>query len=259
MRILVVSIAMLLVGIVVGYSIASLGVARVGVSTTTITIEKIRSVTTTSIVTTSYVHTHIVTQTLRQTVAYTIERILTSIARTTVTKIVETTVTRTVPTPITIVSRSLEIEFLPTRSYYYELMHLIEHANESIYVLMFVAKYDPGDRFDWANDVLQALCRAKARGLDIKVVLDQTTLKEYRQTIELLKDCGIDVRIWIARSKMHAKLVIVDRRYLFVGSHNWTESALYYNIEASILVEDPKLAQQALGLFQEVWKASTPV
>jgi phosphatidylserine/phosphatidylglycerophosphate/cardiolipin synthase-like enzyme len=44
----------------------------------------------------------------------------------------------------------------------------------------------------------------------------------------------------------HTKLVVIDRRYLLIGSHNLTQSALKFNHEASVRIDSAPLAEEAL-------------
>jgi phosphatidylserine/phosphatidylglycerophosphate/cardiolipin synthase-like enzyme len=46
--------------------------------------------------------------------------------------------------------------------------------------------------------------------------------------------------------------VVIDQRYLLRGSHNFTHSALRHNNEASVLIESPQLARQALAYLQRI-------
>jgi cardiolipin synthase len=50
--------------------------------------------------------------------------------------------------------------------------------------------------------------------------------------------------------------VVIDQRYLLLGSHNFTHSALRHNNEASVLIESPKLARQALAYLQRIGERS---
>lgn len=42
---------------------------------------------------------------------------------------------------------------------------------------------------------------------------------------------------------MHLKLLIVDSRLIYIGSHNATKSAMDYNLEAGVLIKSMKLAK----------------
>lgn len=164
-------------------------------------------------------------------------------------------VTYTVTTTVTVPSGYFE-ELLEDREYYKTLLDVIKKANKSVYVAMYVIKYDPheGLEDDPVNMILYELCKLRSKGLDIRVLVDDTTYKSYYETIEYLKDCGIDIKL---KSKeilrAHLKVVIIDGKYLFVGSHNWTESALWFNKEVTVLTTDPKLISEALDYFNDLW------
>ena len=160
---------------------------------------------------------------------------------------------------ITKVIKPSIIEFLDRREYYNKALSLIKNANNSIYLLMFVAKYDPRDPEDPANDLLIAICRAKERGLTVKVVLDEETMKAYSETIELLREHNVSIKIWKGRATMHAKILIIDNKHVLIGSHNWTESGLWYNIEASIYTTDTEAVDEAKKLFEYVWMKASQV
>ncbi|MEM3047173.1 MAG: phospholipase D-like domain-containing protein, partial [Candidatus Bathyarchaeia archaeon] len=129
-----------------------------------------------------------------------------------------------------------------------------EAANRSIHAAVYVVKYDPGDLDDPVNALLQSLVEAKSRGLDVRVLVDEETNSSYRQTITYLCENGVPVKL--DRSSgvtTHTKIVIIDGRYLIVGSHNWTESALNRNHEYSTLLKDSLYAQEADAYFQTLW------
>ena len=164
-------------------------------------------------------------------------------------------ITYTVTTTVTVSSSYFE-ELLEDKEYYKTLLDVIKRANKSVYVAMYVIKYDPreGLEEDPVNMILYELCKLRSKGLDIKVLIDDTTYKSYYETIEYLKDCGIDIKLKPKEvSRAHLKVVIIDGKYLFVGSHNWTESALWFNKEVTVLTTDPKLISEALDYFNDLW------
>lgn len=146
------------------------------------------------------------------------------------------------------------IALLPDELYYPAIERLIERANHSIYVAMFVMKYDPNEPSDPVNLLLEELVEARERGLDVRVLVDDVTYESYRATVELLEESGVPVRLDPGEDvRTHVKMVIVDGKHLVVGSHNWTESALSYNNEFSVLITSEEHAKQALQYFEKLW------
>lgn len=96
--------------------------------------------------------------------------------------------------------------------------------------------------------VTEALVRAKTAGLRVRVVLDAATLPgtpAQDQAVASLKAAGIEVRA--ARSPdIHAKAIVVDGARAFVGSQNFTPTALFDNREVG-LVTDNATAVTALS------------
>lgn len=149
---------------------------------------------------------------------------------------------------------STSIILLPDREYYPMAKKLIERANKTILVTIYVIKYDPREENDPVNVLLRELVKAKKRGLDVRVLVDDATQRSYKQTIKFLRDNGVLVRLdESSRITTHVKLVIVDHKYLLIGSHNWTESALSYNHEYSALIISPDLAKNVEMYFESLW------
>jgi Phosphatidylserine/phosphatidylglycerophosphate/cardiolipin synthases and related enzymes len=166
------------------------------------------------------------------------------------------TVTTTVIKTVERAPSGAWVEALLDEDYFSVLSHWIERANTSIHVVMYVAKYDPNESSDPVNQLLYKLAYAQSRGVDVKVVVDDETAKSYPQTIAFLKNSGIDVRLDESSARItHAKLVIIDGRVVAVGSHNWTESALHYNHEASVLIISEDIAKQFEEYFESIWSS----
>lgn len=50
----------------------------------------------------------------------------------------------------------------------------------------------------------------------------------------------------------HAKAVAIDDRYLLMGSHNLTQSALKYNNELSLGLDSPRLAAKTRRYLRQL-------
>ena len=47
-------------------------------------------------------------------------------------------------------------------------------------------------------------------------------------------------------------MVVIDGRYLLIGSHNLTQSALKFNHEASVWIDSVPLAEEALQYMKSI-------
>jgi phosphatidylserine/phosphatidylglycerophosphate/cardiolipin synthase-like enzyme len=57
------------------------------------------------------------------------------------------------------------------------------------------------------------------------------------------------------RAVLHAKAVIIDGRYTLLTSANFTEAAQQRNIEAGVLLDDPRLATRLTQQFNQLLDA----
>lgn len=53
---------------------------------------------------------------------------------------------------------------------------------------------------------------------------------------------------------MHAKIIIIDKKRLIMGSCNLTKKSLYYNHEAGITTDIPELVEPTINLFNDWWE-----
>jgi phosphatidylserine/phosphatidylglycerophosphate/cardiolipin synthase-like enzyme len=153
-----------------------------------------------------------------------------------------------------------QVTFLTNEEYFDVLIPHLTQTKREMIVSMFL--FAPGDHENnRANQVREALIDAAKRGVRVKVFLDVSEEDNFsteanRGVAKDLRQHGITVQFDSPRRTTHTKLVIIDQRYVFLGSHNFTHSALRHNNEASVLIESPKLAQQALAYLQHIGELS---
>jgi len=147
----------------------------------------------------------------------------------------------------------LQVQVLTDRDYYHHLIKDLERANETILVAMYSMIYDPDDPEDWANDVIRELVEARERGVNVTVILEYRTYWGYMddnlEVYEYLTSHGITAYLDEDTETDHMKLVIIDGYIVYVGSHNWSESALYYNRETSVRIVSKKVAEEFESYF----------
>jgi phosphatidylserine/phosphatidylglycerophosphate/cardiolipin synthase-like enzyme len=119
--------------------------------------------------------------------------------------------------------------------------------------------------------VLEAMRRAAARGVKIRVVFDGASVDRARlagSTSAKLEDMGIEVR-WV-NLVHHHKFAIIDGPHtdateaetarLVTGSGNWSDSAAtLYNENTLFLRRQPELVLRYQREFNRIWEASRPI
>lgn len=73
--------------------------------------------------------------------------------------------------------------------------------------------------------IVEALVRARSRGVDVELIADKRTPCERNTGIDALAEAGTP--IWIDRTVpiAHAKTMVIDGAMTLMGSYNWTRAA----------------------------------
>ncbi len=113
-----------------------------------------------------------------------------------------------------------------------------------------------------ASAPAEALAQASLRGVDVRVHVN--LWREPWDTQDdarlLLEEAGAVFRWWRdPDASLHAKTLIVDRRWVFVGSTHWTWNAMLDSVQADLLVESPEVALQFVALFEFLWEGEQDV
>lgn len=91
--------------------------------------------------------------------------------------------------------------------------------------------------------ILKALTDAKARGVDVEVVLDKSNDKGKYSGATYVANAGIPVWIDYEPSIAHNKVMVIDSRNVVTGSFNFTAAAQEHNAENVLLLKGvPELA-----------------
>ncbi len=153
----------------------------------------------------------------------------------------------------------VSITILFDRQYYYYLIKDIENAKHDILIMMFLMKYDTYNKYSWIDNLVRELVRAHERGVKVLVLLEYRTHFTYLKinliTYRFLKEHGINVKLDYDPSTLHDKIVIIDDKIVYVGSHNWTESALKYNHEITVRIVSPIIAKEVENYFYKLWNS----
>jgi phosphatidylserine/phosphatidylglycerophosphate/cardiolipin synthase-like enzyme len=162
------------------------------------------------------------------------------------------------PSPQAVVDAKLLLD----RDYFTALLDGVDRARAEIFLSAYLFRTIKDAR-GYPEAVLKSLILAAKRGVRIDVVVERNQDADYlnrnnAETAERLKQGGIRVCMDAPDRVTHTKLVVIDRRYVLIGSHNLTQSALKYNHEASVWIDSAPLAEEALRYMKSLcpgeWK-----
>lgn len=105
-------------------------------------------------------------------------------------------------------------------------------------------------------EVATALIRAKARGVDVRVVLDEKANQNRisQSSINLLAARDIPVRLNGQYAALHDKFIVADGCTVETGSFNYTRAGARHNSENALVIGNmPALADRYLRHWQSRW------
>jgi len=131
---------------------------------------------------------------------------------------------------------------------------MIEGARESLDIEQFYLANLPGGRLE---PVVQAIERAAARGVRVRLIADASFADDYPATLARLGQ-RIAVRQLDLTGTMggvqHAKLIIVDGCEIYLGSANFDWRSLEHIHELGLRVVDARLAAALGEVFELDWQ-----
>lgn len=122
---------------------------------------------------------------------------------------------------------------------------IVNNAKNYIYIPAFLITHE---------GLTTALIKAKARGVDVKIILDATNVSSYRSASKNLRAANIPLKVENYAGKLHSKSMIIDDKFIITGSMNFSNSGEKRNDENILVIEDTRLAIFYRNFFNYLWK-----
>ncbi len=103
------------------------------------------------------------------------------------------------------------------------------------------------------NAIAQALIRAKNRGVNVRVLLDQKSDHTNRYVIDLFNQAQVSMRSDGKHAIAHNKVMVIDDSVVITGSFNFTNSAETRNAENFLILKSSDLASQYKNQWKSHW------
>ena len=103
------------------------------------------------------------------------------------------------------------------------------------------------------NAIAQAVLRAHARGVTVRVLLDQKSEQTNRYVLELLRHAHVPLRGDGQHAIAHNKVMVIDDSVVITGSFNFTNAAETRNAENFLILKSPDLARIYKSEWEKHW------
>ena len=119
--------------------------------------------------------------------------------------------------------------------------YLLNNAKESIQIYA----HNFSDTNMW--NILKS---QKTKWVSVEMIFpDLKKVASNENEIQDFKENNISIKI-LDKPEIHAKLILVDNRYLYIGSVNFSPSSIDKNREIWLLIKNPEIVMQIKELFK---------
>jgi len=150
---------------------------------------------------------------------------------------------------------------IPPGQYEATALTAIQSAKKSVHLFLYLFNL-PSGRASGPGRLAEALIDARRRGVEVDVLLDAgdspfDPLDRNRAVVEALARGGVGVA-YVDGKILHAKVLVVDRKTVILGSSNWTSAAFESNVEADVVMTSTTAAEGLLARMAAVARRAPP-
>lgn len=128
-----------------------------------------------------------------------------------------------------------------------KIIPIIKQAQYYIYVPAFYLTH---------YFISKELIEAKKRGIDVKIIVDQTSVEGKYVNLSAFKKASVPIKVENWSGKMHMKSMIIDDNILIIGSMNFTKQGEMKNDENTLVIKNaPILTKAYKKHFLKLWNS----
>ena len=138
----------------------------------------------------------------------------------------------------------IEVYFSPQDKSSFRIIQLIQNSKHYIYIPTFLITH---------SRISNELIKARQRGVDVRMIMDANNIHTKNTKHQILRKNGIPVKIESYAGKLHSKTMIIDDKYIIMGSMNFSNSGENKNDENMLVINNPRLAKRYKEFFNYLW------
>lgn len=155
------------------------------------------------------------------------------------------------PIPAATFNGTVKVQPLLTPDNFTQAMiDLVRSAQQSFF--MQTQYINPTANSPSIDTLVDALIDRVHAGVDVRIIL-RSNGAEAREMIEKLQNRGLDSQHLRLQNRVHNKGILIDDKKVVVGSQNWSEPGVTVNRDASLLIDDARIAGYFKPVFLHDW------
>lgn len=128
-----------------------------------------------------------------------------------------------------------------------KVIPLINKAQHSLDILVYDWRFYSNSPAHRTQQFNLAILRAKDRGVTVRAILNDSA------NLDLFNSLGIKARKLRNKRTNHAKFLMIDKKIVVIGSHNYTSNAFNVNLETSVAFEIPEGETRYMEFFENLY------
>jgi phosphatidylserine/phosphatidylglycerophosphate/cardiolipin synthase-like enzyme len=166
-------------------------------------------------------------------------------------------------------ARPVSVGFVTGRGHYDTVIRAVREAKTSVWIATANLKELMVEDLRWTSrrrfgrtsyrSVIGVFAELAAAGVELRILHATPPSRPFRE--EASRHAGLPLEMRLC-PRVHLKAVIVDGRFLYLGSANWTGAGLgakgtgRRNFEIGIVTDDALLLDDVQELFDRIWRGS---
>jgi len=140
---------------------------------------------------------------------------------------------------------------------------LANQSRHSILAAYYLVNVSPvGDEFRSQRQAIKALVRAKARGVDVRLLLGwpsrEVSKRRNLLATQFFKRRKVPVRV-ATQIPFHSKFCVFDELHGLLGSHNLTVGSFVENVEISVAFRSSDMCRELAAMHHRLWNDSQSI
>ncbi len=106
--------------------------------------------------------------------------------------------------------------------------------------------------FQYISDdsLADLLIKKSQQWVSIRLIVSENSWENDREELDVLRDAGIQIS-YLDKQKMHSKAILVDSKYLFIWSINFSNYSLDSNREIGLIFTNDEVVKKFVQLFEK--------